>query len=125
MFLGSTKKILVLSDSDGLSRAIELNLRDYPDAEVVRLNWSSVGKVTGSWADDCSLIIVATSAPTSEPIVALARASLVGRVGHVPVLIISDRAFEADPVSQIAHLDFPFSIDKLHDTVGEILYGTK
>jgi len=118
------KRIVVLSDSDGLSRAIELNLRDYPDAEIVRLGWG-MSERRGGCLDDCSLIIVATSACSSEPVVGLARASLIDRIGQVPVLIISGRRFEADPMQRIAHLDFPFSIEKLHHTVGEMLYGAR
>jgi DNA-binding response OmpR family regulator len=115
------KRVLVLSDNDGLSRAIELNLKQ-SHLEVIRLALSSPGQ-RGSQAevDDFDLIVVAMSSPTSEPVVALARASLAGRIGEVPLLIISDRPFHSDPHDQIIHLDFPFDIDGLHDKVKEIL----
>jgi hypothetical protein len=70
---------------------------------------------------DCSLIIVAASLPSSEPVVALARASLAARIGEVPLLIISDRPFPPDPVDRIAHLDFPFDIGGLHNSIQDIL----
>jgi hypothetical protein len=61
------------------------------------------------------------SSPTSEPVVALSRASLAGQIGQVPLLIISDRPFQSDPDDRIIHLDFPFDIDGLHDKVEKIL----
>ena len=123
------KRVLVLSDNDGLSRVIELNLK-HSHLEVVRLALSPPGQRCpesvegrGSQAEggDLDLIVVAMSLPTSEPVVALARASLAGRIGQVPLLIISDRPFHSDLDDQIIHLDFPFDIDGLHDKVKEIL----
>jgi len=66
------KRILILSDNDGLSRAIELNLRDCSDAEIVRVTGRSLGRQERQTIGDPSLIIVATSSPASEPVVALA-----------------------------------------------------
>lgn len=131
------KRVLVLSDNDGLSRAIELNLK-HSQLEVVKLPLSSPrqqhpepassrtcqgddGRGNQTEVGDLDLIVVAMSSPTSEPVVALARASLTGRIGQVPLLIISDRPFHSDPDDRIIHLDFPFDIDGLHDKVEEIL----
>jgi len=155
------KRVLVLSDNDGLSRAIKLNL-ERSDLEVVKLALNSPGQQRsepveeqrpeprpepnrravkgrrpelvegrcpepvegrGNQAEmgDFDLIVVAMSSSTSEPIVALARASLAGRIGQVPLLIISDRPFHSEPDDQIAHLDFPFDIDGLHNKVKDIL----
>jgi hypothetical protein len=122
------KRVLVLSDNDGLSRAIGLNL-ERSDLEVVEFALSSPGqrcpeeRRAGSQAEvgDFDMIVVAMSSPTSEPVVALARASLAGRIGQVPLLIISDRPFHSDPDDQIIHLDFPFDIDGLRAKVKEIL----
>jgi DNA-binding response OmpR family regulator len=114
------KRVLVLSDNDGLSRAIESNLNSH--LEVVRLTLSSPGqRESQTELGDFDMIVVAMSLPTSEPVVALARASLAGRIGQVPLLIISDRPFYSDLDDQIIHLDFPFDIDGLHDKVKEIL----
>lgn len=117
------KRVLVLSDNNGLSRAIELNL-ERSGLEVVKLALSSPGQ-RGRQAEvgDFDLIVVAMSSPTNEPVVALAKASLAGLIGQVPILIISDRPFHSDPDDQIIHLDFPFDIDKLYDKVKEILQG--
>ena len=123
------KRVLVLSDHDGLSRALELSLRRN-HLEVVRLALSSPGQRCpapvegrGSQAEvgEFDLIVVAMSSPTSEPVVALARASLAGQIGQVPLLIISDRPFHCDPDDQIIHLNFPFDIDGLHNKVKEVL----
>jgi DNA-binding response OmpR family regulator len=114
------KRVLVLSDNDGLSRAIESNLNSH--LEVVRLTLSSPGqRESQAELGDFDMIVVAMSLPTSEPVVALARASLAGRIGQVPLLIISDRPFHSDLDDQIIHLDFPFDIGGLHDKVKEIL----
>ncbi len=118
------KQIVVLSDSDGLSRVIELNLKGYPDTEIIRVGWGGAERPEDCLGE-CNLIIVAASACSSEPVVGLARASLIGKIGRIPILIISDRPFEADPVQHIAHLDFPFTIEKLHRAVKELLYGPR
>jgi DNA-binding response OmpR family regulator len=115
------KRVLVLSDNDRLSRAIELNLK-YSHLEVMRLALSSQGQEESQTEiGDFDLIVMAMSSSTSEPIVTLARASLVGQIGQVPLLIISDRPFHSDPDDQVIHLNFPFDIDGLHDKVKEIL----
>jgi len=116
------KRVLVLSDNDGLSRAIELNLDNHLELEIVKLSASSLER-RGSQVEngDFDLIVVAMSSPASEPVVALARASLADRIGQIPLLIVSDRPFESAPGDLIVHLDFPFDIDRLHDKVREIL----
>jgi len=117
------KRVLVLSDNNGLSRAIELNL-ERSNLAVVKLALDSLEQ-QGNQVEigDCDLIVVAMSSPTSEPVVALTRASLTGQIGQIPILIISDRPFRSEPGDQIIHLDFPFDIDRLHDKVKEVLQG--
>ncbi len=119
------KRVLVLSDNNGLSRVIEFSLEN-DGLEVIK-------SVSGSWQQgewqsevaDVDLIIVAMSSPASQPAAVLARASVAGRVGQVPLLLISDRPFHSDSEDQIAHLDFPFEIDGLYDKVEEILLEEK
>ncbi len=117
------KNILVLSDNEGLSRAIELNLNGHLELEIVRLTASSLERQANQENDNLALIILAVSSLASEPVVALSRASLADRIGQVPLLIISDRPFDSDPADRIAHLDFPFKVEDLHDKVDEILLG--
>jgi len=118
------KRVLVLSDNEGLSRAIELNLNMHLELEIVRLAAGSLER-RGSRMEngDFALIVLAVSSLSSEPVVALARASLADRIGRVPLLIISDRPFDSDLADRITHLDFPFKIEDLHDKVEEILLG--
>jgi hypothetical protein len=114
------QRIVVLSDNKGLSKAVEINLTSRLKVEVINVSRPASGLQDPS-CEDCDLIIVALSSPCSEPVVALARASLAGTIGHVPLLIISDRPFQPDPADQIAHLDFPFDIETLQLRVSEIL----
>jgi DNA-binding response OmpR family regulator len=118
----SQKKVIVVSDNDGLARAIHLNLKAHFEADVVLIAPDlSDDKENLTSAGDCDLIIVATSSPTSEPVVALAKASLTDRVGQVPLLIISDRPFDSDLDARIVHLDFPFTLGELHSAVQDLL----
>ena len=122
MIAHSTKKILVLSDNDKLSRAIEVILasRDWAVETVA----SNPPKQPGNQAkiSNLGLIIVAMSSPASEPVVALARASLAKQIGQVPLLIISDKPFNSNSDVLIVHLDFPFVIDELYHKVEAILH---
>ena len=116
------KRILILSDNAGLSRAIEVNLNNHLEVEVVRLATSILKRRRDQVENGrFDLIVVAMSSPASEPVVALARASLADRIGRVPLLIVSDRPFDSEPDEQIIHLDFPFDIDRLHDKVKQVL----
>jgi hypothetical protein len=116
------KRVLILSDNSGLSRAIALNLRSCLEVKTARFEPES----PQSWRlqtenDGFDLMIVAMSSHASEPIVTLARASLAGSIGQVPLLIISDRPFDSAPDDRIIHLDFPFDIERLCHTVCKML----
>jgi hypothetical protein len=114
------KQVLVLSDNDGLARAIELNLRSL--WAVVRRAPSGAGQPgSPSEAGDFDLIVVAMSSPGSDLYVALTSASLDRHIGQVPMLIISEEQFHAAPNDRMVHLDFPFEIDELYDKVRETL----
>jgi DNA-binding NarL/FixJ family response regulator len=117
------KKILILSDNDGLSRAIALNLNSRLNVKIVKLTFDAQeqwkNRIRNSHFD---LIVLGMSSPASEPVVALARALLTKQIGRVPLLIIADRHFEFAPDEQVVHLDFPFDIDKLRGKVKEILH---
>jgi DNA-binding response OmpR family regulator len=122
MTIDATKKrVLVLSDDDRLSRAIALNLTN-PQVEIARF---IVNKGNGcqrrAALGDYDLIVMAMSSPGSEPVVALSRAALGGRIGQVPLLIISDRPFDSDVDNKITHLDFPFDANHLGRVVEDIL----
>jgi hypothetical protein len=111
------KKTVVVSDSDLLFQAIELNLRSGLGVKIV----DQAARETETRAGQVDLIVVALSSPASEPVVALAEASLVEWIGQVPLLIISDRPFSVQAGAKILHLEFPFTPDELQDKVREIL----
>jgi hypothetical protein len=114
----ASKSILILSDSDGLSRAIEVNLRSHMAADIIRVGFQDSKNV-----ENPDLVVLAMSSPGSEPIVALSNAALTAYIGAIPMLIISDRPFKSDPDQLIVHLEFPFDIDGLYAKVNEILVG--
>ena len=118
------KEILVLSDSQVLSQVIKLVV-----GSEFTVNLCGAGAPQGGPAPDgvegIALVIVALSAYSSEPIVALAQAGLVDRVGQIPFLIISSKPFSPDADHRISHLDYPFSVDDLKHQVDRIMYGAR
>ena len=117
-----SKVALILCDYDALYTAIELKLSGLPDVQVTRLNLAPTGPRRDLRPDgDFDLIIVATVSPTGDPLSILSRASLLGRVGEVPVLIISERPSSPESDDRITYLNFPFDMDELTYTVRGIL----
>ena len=117
------KRVCIVSDNQGLARAIGLNLRVRLKVDVQSITpGPSQTETVQAIAEDCNLIVVAISSPASEPIVVLARTALLGLVDQVPLIIISDRPFRPDWDRRIVHLDFPFGVDELCRTVDELLH---
>jgi DNA-binding response OmpR family regulator len=115
------KRVLVLSDNEGLFKAIELALSN-GHLEVVSFALS----FTRQWKSEVEkagfdLIVLAVSSLNSEPVVDVVLAALAEQIGQVPLLIISDDPSRSDSENQIFHLDFPFDIHTLYDKVDEIL----
>ncbi|MCP4538145.1 MAG: hypothetical protein GY832_13470 [Chloroflexi bacterium] len=128
------KRVLVLGDNAKLSRAIELNLELCLRMQIMIRMTSSPSQrkdrtennpqhndASDNGARNVDLIVVAASSPTSEPIIALARASLTGCIGQVPILIISHRPIDPAPDAHIDHLNFPFDANGLYKKVRDIL----
>lgn len=116
------RRVIVLSDRELISRAIVLALNGGLEVQVLDLGaemFLDPGRRCGP--GECDLIIVAVSLPDTEPMVALARSSLLERIGRVPLLIISDRPFEGVPEAKISHLRFPFDPIRLRSMVHSIL----
>ncbi len=116
------KKLLLLSDNRDLARAIESIL----DGQVQV--WSFIVEPRGSSESfvaprHLDLIIMALSEDASEPVVALARASLGHMLNQVPMLIVSNKSFQPHTDAKIAYMEFPFAADQLQKRVGEILKG--
>jgi len=114
------KRVLVFSDSDGLSKAIELQLKSRL-LEVVRLTLSypQQCRLLASQTD-FDLIVLALSSPTNEPLAAFTQVALDGRIGRVPILLIS-AANSFLPGEQVVSMGFPFEIDELYSQVEEML----
>jgi hypothetical protein len=114
------RKALVLSDNDGLARAIEAHISHCLDVEVVRMDMTGQMEDEGKLAD-FDLMVVALSSPTREPAEVLTETRLAERVGQIPLLVISDRPFEPMSGGQIIHLSLPFDVDEFHDKLRELL----
>lgn len=118
------KRVVVLSDHDLIFRAIQLALNSWLEVEVLSPDHDLLAEDGHRAAiGTCDLIVVAVSSPSTEPVVALVRSSLVDRIGQVPLLIISDRPFAAVPEAKISHLRYPFEPGQLRATVEGILQG--
>jgi len=116
------KRVIVLGDHQSLCRAIELSFKSLLKMEVVETSPGALVQREGRrGAGDLDLMVMATSSPDSEPIVTLARTSLLENIGRVPLLMISDRPFNSDRDTKIFYLRFPFDSGQLCDKVSEIL----
>lgn len=117
-------KILIVTDSHKLYRAIEINLEDHWEAISCQLPETRTNPPLPVSITQVDLIVLALSASRSEPIVWLSRAALQMYLGMIPLLIISDRGFKEDLLENIYHLDFPFDAEMLRHTVSRILFRT-
>jgi hypothetical protein len=139
--------ILVLCDDDVLHQVIALSLRGYalevaplcacrqrttddgrPTMDRTVSRPSPIVRRPSSPAPDPAsgrydLIVLALGASRAEPLVALNRAALLECVGATPLLVISRRAFEADPGAGIYHLAFPFDAHDLSREVKRLVGG--
>jgi len=116
-------RVLVLSDNDRLSRAIEFNLGRHLD--VMRLPLCLPGqRMNPVETENFDLVVVAMSSPTNDPFAILTRTSLSQQIGQIPMVIISGRSFRTKSGDRIVHMDFPFDIGELYSQVTRILRET-
>jgi hypothetical protein len=118
-------EILLVGDSRFLLDLVTANLAPLP-AETILL-----GSVPGPAPIRCGpgeanapplrLVVLALSHSSSEPVVILDQLGLTGIVGTVPLLIISDRPFQAGFERRIFHILFPFSATTLRQVVDAVL----
>ena len=113
-------KVLVLCDDDLLQRVIALCLRDCVLEAPALLRRGGDGRNGRRAPESYDLIVLALGASRAVPLVALTRASLLGCVEVTPLLVISRRAFEADPAAGIYHMPFPFDAGELSREVGRL-----
>lgn len=116
--------ILLIGDNRFLLRLVATNLAPLTAAAIL-LGADSCATPfePDTFGSDppCKLILLALSRSSNEPVVVLAQAGLTQLVGRVPLLIISDRTFQADPERHIFHLPFPFSAQALRQQVADLL----
>jgi len=106
--------VLVLCDDDLLHEIIALCLRDCVLQAAPLLSRRPEEAQQDRWPPEgYDLIVLALGASRVEPLVALTRAALLDCVGVTPLLVISHRAFEADPAAGIYHMPFPFDVREL------------
>ncbi len=115
------RKGLVISDNARLVRAIALVLHSCLGVEMLELEPDSLREWKIPQDIDLLLIVLALSSPDSEPLVLLSRASLGAKIGRVPVLIVSERAFMSDPGDHVFHVDFPYDPHQLCEKAREVL----
>ncbi|MBN1641273.1 MAG: hypothetical protein JXA09_08555 [Anaerolineae bacterium] len=105
-----------MSDDDLLFRVIDLALGGC-DIERVPPEKGREDDLPAQY----DLILLALGAAPVEPLVALARTSLLGCVGRIPLLIVSNRRFDPDPERSIYGLGFPFDVHELGGAVRRIV----
>ena len=114
------KRVLILSDSDDLSRAIVLSLDGGLDTVCAGPIATEAGKER-VYGDDFDLIVLAASLPDSEPAAMLYASVLDERIDHIPLLIVSPRTFFSDPKERIFCSALPFDRERLRALVFQIL----
>lgn len=115
------KSVLVVCDDHRLYRAIEVNLKERQILEILDECLCCQGESVDQPVNNFDLIVLVLSSPTSEPLISLARASLVKRIGQIPIMIVSSRTFDSAPDLDIYHMNFPFDVSSLQDKINEIL----
>jgi hypothetical protein len=119
----TSKRLLILGDHHCLAKAVAADLGTLGETTtVVYATTDSVPQAPVE-NDGFDLIVMAMGLPYSEPLVALARASLSEAAGRVPILIVSDRHFRTDAEARISHLDYPCSATELRQAAEKLLNG--
>ena len=116
--------IFLIGDSRFLLRLVSANLAPLAVEAILLGHGADESILTRFNATDIrtsKLLILALSRSSNEPVVVLAQAGLAQFIGVVPLLIISDRPFMADPARNIFHLPFPFGADALQQSVTDLL----
>lgn len=121
--------VLLVGDSKFLLELMAVNLAPLATEAIL-----FGGKQASAWrqaaptridgaASPFRLLVLALSRSYSEPVVILARVGLTDFVGVVPLVIVSDRPFPADPEQQIFHLSFPCQAHVFRQAVDKMLQG--
>ena len=119
-------EILLVGDSRFLLELVAANLAPLPAATIL-LGSKAAAEPTpyspgAANAPPLRLVVLALSHSSSEPVVILDQVGLTGIVGTVPLLIISDRPFQASFERHIFHIPFPFRATTLRQAVDTVLH---
>jgi len=116
----SGKRVLVVSDNEGVARVITLALGQ--TALTTTRPLYSKKSVNGRLpSEDWALVILGLSSFVTEPVMAYARTMLTDYIGRMPLLIISERPCLSDVSTRTWHMDFPFTLGELQNLVHQIL----
>ena len=120
-----TGEILLVGDSKFLLELVATNLAPLT-AETLFFSSVQPQAPTGfrrreENAQQLRLVVLALSYSSSEPVVILDQLGLTSIVGVVPLLIISDRPFQAGLARRIFHMPFPFRATTLRQVVDAVL----
>ena len=115
----ANKTVLVLSSSEALYKAIELNLNHHLGVRVDKFTPSLLRQRPNSTKVHCDLVVAAALSPASRQIVNLFKNSLAGQI--VPLVVISDQPLGFKSNGKTIVMDFPFDINELYNQVREIL----
>jgi hypothetical protein len=114
------KRVLILSDSEPLARAVELNLGSYPEIECIkRTHGPSLGSRGQPVVGRPDLVVLAVGLLTTEPI-AMLDEMLPAWERRAPLLLISNEPPRADWGGAIYRLGFPFDAGEFHRQVKRI-----
>jgi DNA-binding response OmpR family regulator len=116
------KRVLIVSDTDDLSRTIASSLNGSVDAVRLVL-YSLQADQERVYQDHFDLIVLGVSLPDSEPAAMLYQGTLGERIDQIPVVIVSPRTFFSDPEERIFYFDLPLDEDQFHARVVQILQG--
>lgn len=115
--------IVLIGDDRFLLELIGANLTTLPVCTLPLFHHNGAAPAPTITADASMvrLMVLALSCSTNEPVIALAQVGLTSLIGAVPLLIISDRPFVADPKRNIFHLSFPFCAASLRRCIAALL----
>jgi hypothetical protein len=114
------KRILVLCDSDDLAKSIAARLNGRMD--IIPCTPLSIGrKDIRRRVGYLDMIVLVASLPDSEPAAMLFEASLLERMGHTPLLVVSHRHCHSEAGDQVYNLRFPYDESALCDRIESIL----
>lgn len=116
-------QIVLIGDDRFLLELIGANLTTMPVCTLPLFHHNGAAPAPTITADASMirLMVLALSQSKNEPVIALARVGLTSLIGAVPLLIISDRPFVADPRRNIFHFPFPFCADALRRCIAALL----